>query len=155
MPCVIIKTDSYNNPSALPNTVNYVFGGAEIYGGGAVNPANAVEEMRLVKQIWLQTEGRQVHHFILCLNAKESGGIYEAEKLLDLAYAICKFYQDEFQIIFGIHQGDNSLWHIHFIVNTVNFRTGKKLSTSNTHDLELLNYIKQILRYDNIRIYYK
>ena len=65
-------SDPYDNPSSLPNTVNYVFKGAKIYGGGAVNPVNAVEEMQLVKQLWLQTEGRQVHHFILCLTPKES-----------------------------------------------------------------------------------
>ena len=154
MPCLKIMSDPYDNPSSLPNTVNYVFKGAKIYGGGAVNPINAVEEMQLVKQLWLQTEGRQVHHFILCLTPKESKAICCAEQLLDVAYDICKFYQSEFQIIFGIHQGDSDLWHIHFIVNTVNFRTGKKLSTSNAHDIELLKYIKQILKYDKIPIHY-
>jgi len=38
------------------------------------------------------------------------------------------FYNDGFQVYYGVHKPDKTETHIHvhFAVNTVNFRTGKK-----------------------------
>lgn len=118
MPCLKIVPESYVNADALERLIHgYIFFKSRSYGGLAVDPAHAAEQMKLVKQLWYKENGSQLLHFILAFSSWESERIKSAGELMPLAYDVCSCFADDYQIVFGIHYGRTGLWHIHFVVN--------------------------------------
>ena len=117
-----IVPGEYLNHDALDKVIHrYVFQKAILFGGYGVNPPHASEQMYIVKQYWNQTRGKQLRHFVVSFNDKESKGISNADDLVLGAYQICQYYYEGgYQSVFGIHRpGNSSNWHIHFVVNTI------------------------------------
>ena len=140
-----IVPGEYLNQDALERLIHgYVFRKSLLTGGYGVNPSYAAEQMHVVKQYWNQEHGKQLRHFILSFNDKESTEIYHVDDLVIGAYQICQYYYDgNYQCVFGIHRSINSKsWHIHFVVNNINFLTGERLPESNRLDYELKSHIQ-------------
>lgn len=136
-----IVSRAYINQDALDREITgYIYPKAFLIGGLAVNPNAAVEQMKLIKQIWNQTGGKQLHHFILNFSPWESSRITSEKKLEALGYKICDHFADDYQIVFGIH--DDGHLHIHFVLNSVSYRTGKKFTHKNTDDYFLADCIR-------------
>lgn len=141
-----IASGPYMNPDALDKLIQYVYRKAMVIGGCSVDPAHVAEQMHFYKELWFQSGGKQLRHFIVCFNEKESAQITRPESLKDGAYRACSYYSDEYQIVFGVHQNYYTLnWHIHFVMNNVSFLTGKRLRENNRHDLDLCYYLKACL----------
>ncbi len=120
MPILKIVEESYSNKDAMVNVINYICRGPFI-GGLGVNPNCAALQMSLVKYVWYKTGGRQVRHFIVSFAGNEST---DPDELMAYGYAIANYYYEKgFQVVFGVHTNTGHL-HIHFAVNTVNFRNG-------------------------------
>ena len=120
MPILKIVEESYSNKDAMVNVINYICRGPFI-GGLGVNPNCAALQMSLVKYVWYKTGGRQVRHFIVSFAGNEST---DPDELIAYGYAIANYYYEKgFQVVFGVHTNTGHL-HIHFAVNTVNFRNG-------------------------------
>ena len=146
MPCLKIVPESYVNADALERLIHgYIFFKSRSYGGLAVDPAHAAEQMKLVKQLWYKENGSQLLHFILAFNPWESERIKSAGELMPLAYEVCGYFAIDFQVIFGIHFGKTGLWHIHFVVNSVSFATGERLLRKNSIYLALKYHIQSCL----------
>lgn len=120
MPLLKIVDESYFNEDAMVNVIDYVCRSG--YAGGlGVDPECAALQMSMVKQLWHKTEGRQVRHFILSFSAVES---IDPDTLMQYGYAVAGYYyQKGFQVVFAGHL-DTDYLHLHFVVNTVNFRDG-------------------------------
>ena len=120
MPLLKIVDESYSNEDAMVNVINYICRSGLTSGLG-VNPECAALQMSLVKQLWYKTDGRQVRHFILSFSASEP---VAPDDLMRYGYAAADYYYEKgFQVVFGIHLDTNHP-HLHFVVNTVNFRDG-------------------------------
>ena len=120
MPILKIVEESYSNKDAMVNVINYICRGPFI-GGLGVNPNCAALQMSLVEYVWYKTGGRQVRHFIVSFAGNEST---DPDELMAYGYAIANYYYEKgFQVVFGVHTNTGHL-HIHFAVNTVNFRNG-------------------------------
>lgn len=135
-----IVPGEYLNDDALERLIHgYVFRKAVLSGGYGVDPLYAAEQMHIVKQYWNQTRGKQLRHFVVSFNDKESSEINSADELIWGTYKICQYYCDGgYQSVFGIHHPvDPGNWHIHFVVNNVNFITGERLPESNHLDYQL------------------
>lgn len=162
MPNIKIVPGEYLNENVVEClTVKYIYPKAVAIGGLAVDPQNVVEQMQMVKEAWHQTEGKQVYHFILNFTPLESERITSLGAVVQLAYKICEYFADEYQIVFGVH--DSGHLHIHFAMNTVNYRTGKKYTHGNVDDYVLADLIKtlylpdvlgDVLRVKKIPVYY-
>ena len=152
-----IVSEPYLNHDALEKEIHgYVFRKALLIGGMSVDPLRAAEQMHLVKSLWFQTDGCQLRHFVLIFNDKECGHINGAWSLRTGAYQVCEYYADQFQIVFGVHQNREGRWHIHFIMNTVSFLTGKKYQAKNVYDYDLSHYILTCLLPTNgIKVYHE
>lgn len=140
-----IVPGEYLNQDALEQVIHrYVFRKAILIGGYGVNPHYAAEQMHIVKQYWNQTRGKQLRHFVVSFTDKESSEISNADDLALGAYQVCQYYYEGgYQSVFGIHRPCNSgNWHIHFVVNNINFITGERLPESNTIDYQL-KYVLQ------------
>ncbi len=137
-----IVPGEYVNPDALDRLIHgYVFRKAVQIGGYFVDPQYAAEQMHVVKQYWNQDHGKQLRHFVLSFNPKESAAVSHACELATGAYAICQYFSAEYQVVFGIHRPNAYNWHIHFVVNNVNFVTGERLPESNRQDYQLRDYM--------------
>ena len=140
MPILKFPFGSYVNADAVEKELRYVFGKALAKGGLSVDPECAAAQMRMVKTVWGQTEGKMLHHFILSFSDFESQRIRSMGELLSLGYHICCLYAGEFQIVFGIHH--SSTYYIHFVMNSVSFSTGQKFTHSKADDVFLADYIR-------------
>lgn len=151
-----IVPEPYLNHDALEKLIHgYVYHKALMIGGLSVDPIHAAEQMHLVKRLWFQTEGSQLRHFILSFNDRECDHINGAWSLRTGAYEVCEYYSDQYQIVFGIHQSREGRWHIHFVMNTVNFLTGKKYHAKNVYDFDLSHHILTcLLPTDSVQVYY-
>lgn len=140
MPILKFPAGSYVNADAVEKELRYVFGKSLAKGGMSVDPEHAAPQMQMVKTVWGQTDGKMLHHFILSFSDFESQRIRSMGELLSLGYHICCLYAGEFQIVFGIHH--SSTWHIHFVMNSVSFSTGRKFVHNKADDAFLTDYIR-------------
>ena len=154
---IIINKPFYSNPSSLQEVIpKYIYRKAHTYGGMSVDPQNAVEEMHLVKRLWLQMDGCQLKHFVLSFDDNEAAAyISGASSLETIAYMICEYFADEYQVIFGVHKdSERGKWHIHFVINSVSYRTGRKYISNQRNDYALRDYAYGVLPYRPIGVYY-
>lgn len=140
MPILKFPSGAYVNSDAIEKELHYVFGKALAKGGVSVDPDRAASQMQMVKTVWNQTEGKLLHHFILSFSDFESQRINNVGELLTLGYHICNLYANEFQIVFSVHC--SSTYHIHFIMNSVSFTTGRKFAHNKADDIFLADYIR-------------
>lgn len=66
-----------------------------------------------------------------------------AELLHYDAYEICNLYEDDYQIVFGIHDKPDQL-HVHFVMNTVSDRDGHKYRRNKHDDYELGVFVSSL-----------
>lgn len=141
MSCLKIVPNPYLNADALEKLIHgYVFPKATLIGGLSVDPVHAAEQMHLVKEIWFQTEGCQLRHFVLSFSEYECKYIHTPWSLEAGAYGVCDYCADEYQIVFGVHHSNNR-WHIHFVMNNVSYTTGKRYRGCKINDLDLRCHI--------------
>lgn len=118
-------------------------------GAYGVNINQAALEMKLLADAYCKDRGLRLRHFILTLSPDEVKKLHEqgknAEKeLFTLADYIARYYGNEYQIIFAVHESE---WHphIHFVMNTVNFKTGKKYGGQKKDYYDFQSYIGSYL----------
>ena len=155
MSCLKIVSQPYVNQDALDILIHrYVLPKSKLYGGLSVDPLHAAEQMKLVKELWCQTIGKQLRHFILSFDEYESSDISSPASLWVGACGICEFFASEYQIVFGIHQSYGR-WHIHFVMNNISFVTGKRYPEKNCNDYQLREYTLSLpLPTNKVDVYY-
>ncbi len=153
---MMMRRGGYTNKDAVDNLIHYVtrtrrnedrgdelvaWGGMGVgcYGG----PELAITQIRYVQDCYgIEARGgRRMFHEVLCIRDEEFGWLahsYGAAYQIGMGCA-GYYYSMGFQVVFAVHhpkhkQPDSSIankWvHIHFAVNTINFRDGRKWHTS-------------------------
>ena len=121
----------YHDDDAFRDVLGYVMNPEKTpsgyIGGIAVNPQQAIFEMEALSRYYGQDTGVRLRHFILGFRprelwSKKGQSLYAAYQL---AYSVAQFYGAEYQIIYAVHE-DTKNPHIHFVMNTTNYRTGLK-----------------------------
>lgn len=90
--------------------------------------SHATEEMMQVKEFYGKTDGRQVLHGVVSLDAEESDP-NNAGKLMLLLNEFMEQIFPQNQVVYAVHTNTDNL-HIHFVVNTVGL-DGKKIHMDN------------------------
>lgn len=126
-----------NNKVGLKKTLNYVCKeektNNKFISGKDCMAENAYEEMMAVKNMNGKTKGREKLHFVQAFSPNDE---LSYETAHEIAMKIAEKYFKGYQVVVATHQ-DKEHIHSHFVVNTVNFETGKKIQFSNK-DLESL-----------------
>lgn len=138
---VLKIVNGYDNIDAPEKLIDYILRKARFYGGCAVDVYHAAEQMHFVKEAWNAVDGRQMYHFIVSFSGKELYSI-DIDDAIGLAENICRFLGEERQIIYGIHLDTDNL-HIHFAMNTVSYRDGKRYASNRGNDIQLARIIEQ------------
>jgi len=149
-----LVTNPYDSELAAANLVHYVKNKAVYYGGGAVDPNHAAEQMAMVRRVFDQQNGSLMYHFILAFSDVESKHHCNYAGLREDAYTICNYFSSAYQIIFGIHHKDDR-WHIHFAMNRVSFIDGRKYRSDKRADSELYYTVRAACFVDNLQLYYE
>lgn len=126
-----------NNKVGLKRTLNYICKeektNNKFISGKDCMAENAYEEMIAIKNMYGKTKGREKLHFVQAFSPNDE---LSYETAHEIAMKIAEKYFKGYQVVVATHQ-DKEHIHSHFVVNTVNFETGKKIQFSNK-DLESL-----------------
>lgn len=129
-----------NSKGSLGGIIKYVNGREKTEGrlisGKDCSPSNVLEEMKVTKEIFNKTTGRQYKHFIQSFDPKDNLDYNKANKI-GLEWAERNF--KGFEVLVTTHK-DKEHIHNHFIVNSVSFEDGSKLRYSN----------KELQRFKNV-----
>lgn len=74
-----------------------------------------------------------------------------------MAVEMCmEYYNEGFQVVYGIHWEETKKLHIHFAANAINYITGKKFDTSVTGNLYRKQRFNEIMKeyYNSTAIYF-
>lgn len=81
-----------------------------------------IEEFLMVKHIYHKEKGEQVKHRIVSFSEWELVNYRDAEQF---GYEVARAYGENYQTVYAVHQ-DKVHVHVHFIINTVAYNTGKR-----------------------------
>ncbi len=127
-------TNKSANPHQLYGGYNFVMG----------NPEQIMYQFYSVNNL-IHKDHITVRHFVLSFDLFTEYFVSPNHAAL-IANRFCSdTLWDDYQILYGIHD-DTANLHIHFIVNTVNFRNGYLLPWNYTMEHEIYNTIKLILQ---------
>lgn len=103
------------------------------------------KEFLHIQKKYRNEKGKRVHHFYLSFpgNCNLS---YEA--YIHIAFHIVDYFR-YYQIVFGLHEFDNDgkpcQKHIHFAMNPINYKTGKRIKLNKKRLFEFHTLIDSIL----------
>lgn len=135
------------------NALNYVCYGHTNYMRYSLNTDidNAYEQFLAVKRYFYKTSGNPIFHFIVSFTTKTTR-YNDLEYTENLCRNIAQYFTDKFQIIWCIHEkrtskkcgGIASVYHAHFVMNSVSYEDGKMFGGSNSEIYDFLEHIKRV-----------
>lgn len=137
----------YCNADALENVIHYVMLNKKTphkiigaTGASYESEEVTIKHFQMVKDFYRNQKGKKVIHFCVSFERKGFLPLYE---YIHIGYSIADYFFPNHQVLFALHE-DTDKDHIHFVVNTVNFRTGKKLRWHKGDRHKLQKYINYI-----------
>ena len=112
---------------------------------------NAYEQFLLVKRYFGKTSGNPVFHFIVSYTPRTTwGDNYERAEYFSRSIAM--YFSDRYQLVYCIHKkpfskkygGCASIYHAHFVMNSVSYIDGKMFSGNRSEMYDFLEYIKRV-----------
>lgn len=138
-------TKKYHDEAAIADVISYILNAqktqGKYFGGLAVNLNVAAEQMQTIAAVYGKTKGIHLRHMVLSLSQSERVTPDQAQII---AYRAACWYASEYQIIYAVHTGGENL-HIHFVMNTVSYMTGKKYEGKKQDYYAFQTYLKDIL----------
>lgn len=123
---VIHGPQKYHDDRTYADLIRYVTSPQKVRPGGvigaAVLPEVAELAMKTVTAAYHKEEYVKLRHSVLSFDPDEQVDYQTAR---DIACMAMKFYDAGYQTIAAIHE-DKPHLHIHFLMNTTNYRTGRK-----------------------------
>lgn len=154
---------SYINKNAVENVIHYITRSRKnedrrdsliCYGGFGIG--NYLEVDDIIKQIlYVQNiyridsrGGRRMYHEIYLISDSEYIDLVKDMYHMQLIAAECAkvYFYMGFQVVYAIHWEKDKRLHIHFAVNTINLKTGKKWHSSMTDTQCRNNLFDEIVR---------
>lgn len=140
---IMADKGTYKNINAVGNVIHYITRTRinetrrnELFGFGAMgvttymSPEEMIRQFCYVQNLYCinQRGGRRVYHEFYLLDEKEINCFgNNLEYLHRFAMDCCRVYFSlGFQVVYSIHYDYEKKMHIHFCVNTINYRNGKK-----------------------------
>ena len=140
----IIK--AVNSKSSIGRAINYVSKKEKteekLISGIDCNPLTAIDEMKATKELYDKKDGRQYSHFIQSFNPKDKISPEKAHEIgKEFIKSNNKFKGHE--ILLTTHKDKDHI-HNHFIINSVNYETGRKFHTTKYEYQEMKDKSNQL-----------
>lgn len=134
---------NYSNKNAVENVIRYVTRSRPnedradsliSYGGSGVRcygtPEEMINQFLYVQYVYNidRRGGRRLYHEVFNLTDEDFKRLcFDLNQVNIFAQTICNvYYKMGHQVVYAIHYEPEEHLHIHFVVNTINFRTGRK-----------------------------
>ena len=118
--------EPYKNPDAIKKLYEYMINPVKTSGlTGCYNalPGQEIYMMKHVKRLFGKDDGRQLLHFIISLSPNSN---ISEEAMFEKSSCIAScFYKH--QVVFSVHS-DTPHIHSHFMVNTISFLDGSRIT---------------------------
>lgn len=167
---LIYKNRQYLNSDALENVVAYALRTDKvdldnpmqriIWGGQGIitrTPQTAIDGFNAVKKIYQRNEGNLLHHIIITFRTRHNHKpITNYEGIQIMSNVGFQLLEEGFQNMYFVHNEYDSI-HVHFIINSINFMTGKRIADKKYLTHGILSNLYQMtpnLQWD-FRIVYK
>lgn len=144
-----IVKGKYDNESAIFYVIRYVRNSKKNPHGISNIHEDEIEkiaeEFLQIQKKYRNEKGKRVRHFYLSF-PKNCNLSYKA--YIHIAFHIVDYFKN-YQIIFGLHEFDNDgrpcQKHIHFALNPINYKTGKRIKLNRERLFELHRLIDSIV----------
>lgn len=144
----------YHDEDAVETVVNYCLCPDKtphhFIGGYGVNLKQAGYEMNRLAEAFDKDHGVRLRHMVLSFSQTEQrqlslerDGVNSC--LNEIAQYAIAYYGHEYQILYAVHE-DTRHSHIHMVMNTVNYKTGKKYAGRKEDYYNFQNYLKSFLK---------
>ena len=140
----------------LNHAVNYVvFGKAASDCVGSPNTSLQcpIEQMHYVKKYFDKRSVNPLFHFIVAYNTRSA---YDLERAKQMTRKIAEYFASRYQIVWCVHEkhmskgrshyGMATMYHAHFIMNSVSFKDGRMFSGDHAEMYSFLDHIKSVTR---------
>lgn len=132
----------YDKPDAIKTLYEYMSRSVKTYGLiGCYNalPEEAIYMMKHVKRLFGKDDGRQLLHIIISLST--DANISEEAMFRISSYIASYFYKH--QVVFSVHSDTPNI-HTHFMVNTISFLDGSRLTDDEGIKRDIHNICEQV-----------
>jgi hypothetical protein len=151
MVLVKVKKDTYGHGTDyLMHALDYLYDHEKALhiGGYGVDPSDlqkTYRQMVFVKEYFHRTQDNPLIHFIVSFGDE----VKTYKKAKALAVLIGAFFGGEYQLLWAVHQKKRggSMFHIHFIMNSVSFIDGKLYNSSKKNIYDFCQYIERVSGY--------
>lgn len=135
----------YHDMAAIETVITYVLNPAKTdaryVGGCAINPRMAAQQFSQIAEAYGKNTGIHLRHMVLSFQESEP---LTAEQAFYIAHQIAQYYGDAYQILFALHL-DHANYHVHFVMNTVSYRTGAKYAGDKRDYYRFIQYMERVL----------
>ena len=142
---IVNEAGKYHDNRALATVIDYCRKPEKVengyVGGIACNPLQAVIEMETLASLYNKNDGLRLRH--MCLNF-EPNELTEPFTAYVIGHQAAMYYGYDYQIFYGVHQ-DKEHIHIHFVMNTVSYRSGLKYQGTKKDYYDYQNHLRAIL----------
>lgn len=137
---------NYQTDSEIKQVLDYATDpkktNTKIICGGALLPEIAVFAMECVTDAYHNEIGTHLRHSILSFSPEDAITIEDAANIEKTAI---QYYKDDYQILAAVHTDEPHL-HIHFVMNTTNYRDGSKYKGHKQDLYAFRQHLKSILK---------
>lgn len=135
--------DDYSNPSAIENTLKYIYRSKStkwhrFYGVYPETCEQAIRDFYTTRNVMPNIIERQVWHLILSYPEE----MQDDYQIMNMADAIAYLFALEYQVGYALHRKANNK-HVHFIISTTSYLA----NVQPLDNLKMLSYLKTIKDY--------
>lgn len=139
----------YHDDASYEDVIRYCFNPQKLagWGGRAVNPGQAAMEFQKLAKAYDKDYGVRLRHFVISFSEREANCLgYDIYDYLNcFAEYVMDYYGNEYQIIYALHRSRKNP-HIHFVMNTVNYKTGEKYRGDKQDYYAFQEYLRSFVR---------
>jgi len=139
---IVDEEGKYMDDKALEQVSDYVIRKAKktLYYGTAKE--TVAKDMAAVQEAFNKEDGKKLRHTVISFSKSEKPS---PSTLAAIARDVCDQYKDDFQIIAGVHKKDGQD-HIHFMMNTVNYKNGDRFHQNRDEFYDERKDMKNLLK---------
>lgn len=111
-------------------------------------PEDAVTAMNHVTETYHKEFGPRLRHSVLSFSPEE---VITPRQAKIIAKECVRYYEDDYQIVAAVHEDQEHL-HIHFVMNTTSYRTGRKYRGDKADYYGFLKHMNRVTAPYGIRV---
>lgn len=145
---VMNTAGKFTDANALDDVISYILNERKTkgyYDSWAINDIQrAAEEMNTLARLAGKDNNVRLRHFMISFTEKSEITSSPVFALM-VSSEIAEYYADEYQIVFAVHTNRKHI-HTHFVMNSVNYKTGEKYRGKKADMYAFLKHCTSVLR---------